>query len=149
MGVGAGGVVATGGGGVAGVVGVTGGGVGVTGAMVVTGGATGGGCWEVLGAGGWARVVVLRVVVEVEVEEVDFVEAAEEVELASAAARVKSLENGDHVTGSLGSGNDPEPPSRSTTTLMKSCQIWAGKVPPATVMPWTLYIDWRTPFAFG
>ena len=79
----------------------------------------------------------------------EMVEAAEELESASLAARVKSLEKGDQVTGFFGSGNDPEPPSRSTTTRMKSLQIWAGKLPPATAMPCTLNIERLTPSEFG
>ena len=144
------GVVGTGGGGVGGVVGVgVGGGVGagVTGATVVGGGgAGGGGAWTVVGGGAWAFVVLL-VVVPVEV---DLVEAADEVEFATPAERVKSLENGDQLTGSVGSGKDPDPPSRVTTTLMKSCQISAGNVPPATAMPWTLVMNCGVvPFALG
>ncbi len=148
------GVVGVGGGGVGGVVGVGGAGatvVGTSGAgggvagRVVTGGG-GAGCWAVLGAGRCGAVVPGAVV---GVDSVDFVDAAEELELASPAARVKSLENGDQVTGVLGSGNDPDPPSRSTTTLMKSPQICAGKLPPATAMPWTLNIERLTPSALG
>lgn len=153
MGVGGGGVVGGGVGGVGGAVGgaggvgatvVTGGG-GVIG-CVVTGGATGG-CCEVLGGGGCAAPVVdFLVVVPVVVP----VEAADEDEFASPARLVKSLENGDQVTGSFGSGNDPDDPSRSTTACMKSCQICAGNDPPLTAMPWTLVMNWGVvPFALG
>ena len=45
-----------------------------------------------------------------EVEADDELEAAERVELASPAARVKALEKGDHDTGSSGRGNDPDSP---------------------------------------
>ena len=129
--VGGGGVGATGGG----AVGVTGGGATVVGTTVVAGGAGGGG-WEVDGGGRCAlgvEVVGADSVFSVEASDSDFSEL-----LASAAARVKSLENGDQTIGLLGSGNDPASPSRSTTTLMKSAQIWAGNVPPATAMPCTL-----------
>ena len=44
------------------------------------------------------------------VEADDELEAAERVELARPAERVKALENGDHETGSFGSGNEPESP---------------------------------------
>jgi hypothetical protein len=83
------------------------------------------------------------------VDSVDSDDAAEELELASPAERVKSLEKGDQVTGLLGSGKESELPSRSTTTLMKSPQIWAGKLPPATAMPCTLNIERLTPSALG
>ena len=53
----------------------------------------------------------VRGTLEVEpVEADDELDAAERVELASPAARVKALENGDHDTGSFGSGNEPESP---------------------------------------
>ena len=61
---------------------------------------------------------------------------------------MKLLVNGDRRRVS-GSPNASEPPSRSTTVLMKSPQIEAGKVPPATVIPWTLVIERRTPSLLG
>jgi hypothetical protein len=72
--------------------------------------------------GGGGGATVRGALEVVAVDSVDPVEpaddAAERSEFASSAARVNLLENGDQVTGSSGSGNDPEPPSRSTTTRM-------------------------------
>lgn len=64
------------------------------------------------------------------------------------ADSVKSDENADHSTGLLGRGNS-RPSSPFAAIFMKSPQICAGKVPPATVMPCTLVIDRRTPSSFG
>ena len=47
---------------------------------------------------------------EVEPVEADDELDAERAELASPAERVKALENGDHETGSFGSGKEPESP---------------------------------------
>ena len=86
----------------------------------------------------------------VSVEDVDSEEAAaarSADRATSPAERVKSLEKGDHSTESSGSSKAGESPSRSTTERMKSPQIDAGKVPPATVTPWTPYIERRWPSA--
>ncbi len=66
----------------------------------------------------------------------------------SPADSVKSDENTDQSTGLLGSGQSTLP-SLAVTTLMKSPQMRAGKVPPATDVPRTLVIDRRTPSLFG
>lgn len=64
------------------------------------------------------------------------------------ALSVKSDENADHSTGSLGIAQSSEP-SFAVATRMKSAQIRAGNEPPETVMPCTLVIERRTPSALG
>ena len=112
-------------------------------------GGAGAGAWAVVGRGRWGAAAVVARSVVVGVDSADSVDLASDSELASPAARVKSLEKGDHETGLFGSGNESEPPSRSTTTRMKSAQIEAGNVPPATATPCTLYIDLLVPSELG
>jgi len=64
------------------------------------------------------------------------------------ADSVKSDENADQSTGFFGRGQSTSP-SFAVTVRMKSPQICAGNVPPATVMPCTLVIERRTPSSFG
>ena len=64
------------------------------------------------------------------------------------ADSVKSDENADHSTAFLGSGQSMSP-SFAVTVRMKSPQMRAGNVPPATVMPCTLVMLRRTPSSFG
>ena len=45
---------------------------------------------------------------------------------------------GDPLIGLFGGGNSSQ--KLPFATVMKSCQICAGNVPPATEMPWTLRI---------
>ena len=72
------------------------------------------GGWALLGGGRWEVVVPSVSVLPVEAAD----DAAAWLAARAAAERVKSLVNGDQVIGSSGSGNESEPPSRSTTTRM-------------------------------
>lgn len=141
------GVVGGAGGGAAGAGGAGLGAAGAAGATVVTGGGGAAGVlgWEVPGGGRWEVVVPCVSVFPVEAAD----DAAAWLAASATAERVKLLLNGDQVIGSSGSGNASEPPSRSTTTRMKSAQIEAGNVPPATAMPWTLVMNRAAPLALG
>jgi len=96
----------------------------------------------VVGAGAGAeRVVVASVVVaSVVVASV----AASVVAEADSASWMNELEKLDQDMGSFGSGQSPPVPYRSRTQDMNCPHICAGKEPPATEVPWTLYIDWRS-----